>query len=236
MKTRSDSKLLAAALAALLCLAARAQQPGRPCLNPPLHAGPPKAEHAATNRAFQGISSMAVSPGGRLWVVCYAGVTPAEDKNNYAVLATSGDDGKTWEDALVIDPDGPGPVRAFDPELWLAPDGRLRVFWAQAVNHDGTESGTWMMETDAPDSARPAWSAPRRLADGVMMCKPLALSSGEWALPVSTWRKTDHSAKMVVSADQGREWSVRGACHVPEEARNYDEHMLVERRDGTLWM
>ena len=72
-----------------------------------------------------------MAPGGRLWANWYAGVTPAEDHNNYVVLSTSGDGGATWKEVLVIDPDGGGPVRSFDPELWVSPDGRLFVFWAQ---------------------------------------------------------------------------------------------------------
>ena len=47
-------------------------------LQPPRHVGKPKTEHAVTNRAFQGIPSMAVAPGGRLWANWYAGVTPGE--------------------------------------------------------------------------------------------------------------------------------------------------------------
>src|SRR2546423_983564 len=46
-----------------------------PFLSAPEHVGPPKPVHAATNRAFQGIPSMAVAPGGRLWAIWYAGVT-----------------------------------------------------------------------------------------------------------------------------------------------------------------
>ena len=92
------------------------------------------------------------------------------------------------------------------------------------------------LTADEPDLAQPKWSAPRRLTDGVMMCKPVALSSGEWVLPVSTWKLTDASARMVVSTDRGATWSVRGAAHVPAELRDHDEHMIVERRDGSLWM
>lgn len=69
-----------------------------------------------------------------------------------------------------------------------------------------------------------------------MMCKPLILSSGEWALPVSTWRETDNSAKIVVSGDRGASWQVRGGCSVPPSLRSYDEHMLIEKKDGRLWM
>lgn len=202
----------------------------------PQHVGLPRAEHAVTNRAFQGIPSLAVAPRGRLWANWYAGVTPGEDHNNYVVVSTSGDGGATWREVLVIDPDGGGPVRAFDPELWLAPDGRLFVFWAQAAGHDGSVAGVWCVTTNTPDAATPRWSAPRRLTDGIMMCKPVVLSTGEWVLPVSTWRLTDHSARMIVSTDRGQTWALRGAAHVPVAARQFDEHMLVERRDDSLWI
>ncbi len=212
-------------------------------LAPPAHVGPPLALHATTNRAFQGIPSLAVAREGRLWATWYAGVTPNEDRNNYVVVSTSGDGGSTWREVLVIDPDAGGPVRAFDPELWLAPDGRLFVFWAQGVGDNdearvsaALKGGVWCVTTDTPDLAQPRWSAPRRLTDGVMMCKPLALSTGEWVLPASTWRLDEQSARMVVSTDRGETWLLRGACHVPAADRGHDEHMFIERRDGSLWL
>lgn len=208
-----------------------------PFLAAPQHVGPPRLpDHAVTNRAFQGIPSLAIAPGGRIWANWYAGVTPGEDDNNYVVVSTSGDDGATWTETVVIDPDGSGPVRTFDPELWIAPNGWLYVFWAQTAKHDGTVAGVWCIHTDTPDSWQPKWSTPRRLTDGIMMCKPTVLSTGEWVLPASTWRKTDSSAKVVVSTDQGETWTVRGACNVPADVRAFDEHMITERTDGSLWM
>ena len=103
---------------------------------PPQYVGPPTALHAATNRAFTGIPSMAVSPRGRLWATWYAGLTPGEDHNNYVVLSTSGNNGRTWKEVLVVDPDEGGPRRAFDPEVWVAPDGKLRWTWADRVGGD----------------------------------------------------------------------------------------------------
>ena len=206
-------------------------------LQPPRHVGPPQPEQAATNRAFSGIPSIAVAPGGRLWATWYAGVTPDEDRNNYVVLSTSGDGGATWQEVLTVDPDGGGQVRAFDPELWMSPDGRLFFFWAQMEKgRRDTEHGVWCIETAAPDTARPAWSQPRRIGDGVMMCKPIVLSSGEWVLPISRWKDHDESAQCVVSADAGKTWTRRGACHVPADVRQFDEHMFVERKDGSLWV
>jgi len=213
-----------------------AREDPRPYLQPPRFIGPPDEEHALESRRFQGVPSLAVGPEGRLWATWYAGKTPAEDQNNYVVVATSGDGGETWTETTIIDPDGEGPVRAFDPQLWLDPRGRLWSFWAQTVGHDGTVAGVWAVIHENPDEGIPDWSSARRLTDGVMMGKPTVLSSGEWVLPVSTWRETDHSARAVVSTDEGRTWSLRGACHVPREVRSFDEQMIVERKDRSLWM
>ena len=202
----------------------------------PEYVGAPLPCHAIASRAHVGISSMAVAPNGRLWVTWYAGITPNEDENNYVVLSTSGDGGKTWKELLVVDPDAAGPRRTFDPELWIAPDGKLRWIWTDRVmpfNNVATDA-LWMMTLDDPTSEATAWHPPVHIAKGVMMCKPIVLSTGEWALPVSTWY-SEASAKMVVSEDGGKTFTVRGGATMPKEDRLFDEHMFVERKDGSIW-
>lgn len=138
------------------------------------------------------------------------------------MVATSGDKGESWEEVLVIYPIH-DQVRAYDPEIWVDPDVKLWVFWVQdthiggtwALVTEGTSAGVWALTTTESDNKYPVWSEPRRLADGVMMCKSLVLSDGEWLLPVSIWEMTDGSAQMVVSNDRGNTWHVRGA--VPED-------------------
>jgi predicted neuraminidase len=69
-----------------------------------------------------------------------------------------------------------------------------------------------------------------------MMNKPTLLSTGEWLLPVAEWRR-EGSACVYCSDDRGITWALRGKATVPqEEDRNCDEHMVVELRDGRLWM
>ncbi len=235
MKMPLRALLATLTLSMLLAISGLCAEPASSA--PPQRVAPPLPEHAVTNRAFQGIPSMAVAPGGRLWANWYAGVTPGEDHNNYVVLSTSGDGGSTWEEILVIDPDGAGTVRSFDPELWVSPDGRLFVFWAQMDRgRRDAQLGVWYIETRQPDEEQPKWTQPRRIGDGVMMCKPLTLSTGEWVLPISKWREHDNSAQMIVSTDQAKTWALRGACNVPVKDRQFDEHMFIERRDGSLWL
>lgn len=214
--------------------------------------GMPNEERAVTNRGLTMVSSMAVANCGRLWVTWYAGPTPREDENNYLVLATSGDDGETWDEVLVVDPDEYGePLRIFDSQVWIDPKGRLWLLWAQSITH-GINAHTWAMITDTPDVKNPQWSNPRIIAPGVMMNKPTVLQSGCWLFPISDWtgRIVDDgnnitwapssderaTAQVWVSTNKGESFYLRGAALVPVEERTFDEHMFVERNDNSLWM
>ena len=198
---------------------------------------------AREERRFQGIPGIERSPGGLLWASWYAGGPdqPGEGPGNFVVLSTSADDGATWKEALIIHPPSPQ-MRVFDQCLWLDPQGRLWLFWAQSYDcHDGRH-GVWCAIADHPDDPATGWSTPRRICDGVMMNKPIVLSSGCWLLPVSVWRLGkrlyDLSAisgpGVVASSDQGETWNLLGRTY-PENP-SFDEHMVVERKDGSLWM
>ena len=143
----------------------------------------PGPEYADGERLFQGIASLERSPGGRLWATWVAG-GQGESPLNYVMLANSADDGNTWSRPVMVI-DAPGRVRADAPGLWLDPAGRLWLFWGQSHTlHDGVW-GVWTITTENPDDEQPTWSAPRRLAGGVMINKPLVRSNGEWLFPIA---------------------------------------------------
>jgi hypothetical protein len=216
----------------------------------------PGPEYGDATRKFQGIPGVERTRKGRLWATWYAG-GEGEGPYNYVVLVTSGDDGRTWSGPkLVIDPKWL--VRAYDPCLWIDPRGRLWLFWAQAVGHWDGRGGVWAIMTENPEEENPRWSAPRRIANGVMMNKPTVVR-GQWLLPIGGWKnrppnleryKVDWSphtiaslthdigaekgSNVFVSSDQGATFRFLGQAQVPET--QFDEHMIVERRDRSLWM
>jgi len=254
MNKRNVCSLTLAALSCLVALCrADAAAPGEgedPALQPPPVNTAPGPEYGDDTRIFQGIPGIERAENGRLWALWYAGGAdePGEGPGNYVVLVTSGDDGGTWSaPKLVVDP--PGPVRAYDPCLWHDPQGRLWLFWAQSYQWWDGRSGVWAIVTENSDDENPRWSAPRRLSDGIMMNKPTVLSSGEWLLPASVWQRAANAnvpqafqhdlgdrngANVMVSTDHGTTWTYRGQGLVPN--RVFDEHMIVERGDGSLWM
>ena len=193
----------------------------------------PGAAYADDRRMHQGIPTIERARNGRLWAAWYGGGIN-EDQHNYVMVATSGDDGRSWSPLkLVIDPDGSGPVRAFDPCLWHDPQGRLWLFWSQK---DGVSMHNFAILTENSSEEDPAWSPPRHLSVGVMLNKPTVLSSGEWLMPTCLWRD-ERSSRVLRSTDQGATFVEFGSATIPKyEDRNGDENMIVERGDGSLWM
>lgn len=206
----------------------------------------PGPEYSGSSRVFQGIPGIERSRGGRLWATWYGG-GDTEGPDNYVMLVTSENDGASWSDLkLVIDPEGQ--VRAFDPCLWTDPTGKLWLFWAQAFHFWDGRGGVWAITADDANVENPVWSSPRRLADGVMMNKPATLKNATWLLPAAVWNiplkgggpefEWDMGdmigSNVIASTDQGEQWFILGQALIPGVA--CDEHMIIERADGSLWM
>jgi len=114
--------------------------------------------------------------------------------------------------------------REFDPCLWSDPTGTLWLFWSQCNDgkHFDGRAGVWETHTANPDAENPAWSAPRRIANGIMMNKPTVLSSGRWLLPTTVW------------SGVGREWHRELD---PERFSNVlagDDQVVAYRRDAEI--
>lgn len=228
----------------------------------PVPVTPVAEKHAECNRTHQGIPSLARSRGGRLFAVWYAG-GHGECRDNYVIMTISDDQGKSWRECYVVDPPTLE-VRAFDSTLWVDPQGRLWWFWSQGC---GCPDGEWIVQDgihgvfcascDNPDAedGMLKWSAPRRIANGVMMNKPIVLQDGTWALPVSLWDDensawfnggikvsfhqslgVESGCMMVTSTDNGESFKVRGMVkmnHIPGGSEG-DEHNFIQHPDGVI--
>jgi len=189
------------------------------------------------------------TPKGRLWACWVAG---GDSPKAFFVLATSDDDGETWsKPRLVVDAHSknlPMDRSVLVGNLWTDPRGRLWLIFDQSMDMFDGRAGVWAAVCENPDAEQPAWSAPRRIWHGVTLNKPTVLSTGEWMLPISLdqrpgfgpfkglFKELDplRGANVFVSTDQGVTWQRRGAAVFPNP--DWHEHMIVERKDGTLWM
>ena len=192
-------------------------------------------------RKWQGVPSITYTGSGQFWISFYSGGND-EGVGNFVLLKRSVDNGQTWSGPVAaVDPGGN--TRAFDPCLWTDPQGRLWLFWAQSYGGFDGRAGVWASFcTDHLKQAK-NWSYPVRIGDGVMMNKPIVRTNGEWLLPIALWERFRSGfnpnqpfalSNVYASADCGQTFARRGGAAIPK--RYYDETVLVEKKDGTIWM
>jgi len=180
----------------------------------------------------QGVAGIECTSKGRLWVVYGRDV---ESTRNFQVVRSSDDNATSWSEVrlMILPREG---TRAMSASIWIDPRGRLWLFWGQCGGQQDGRFGVWTIVCDDPDAAEPKWSAPRRIGDGILLNKPTVLARGDWLLTSSVW-KADNSIKVYVSTDQGMTFQLRGTANIEDaKTRGPDEPMIVERKDGSLWM
>ena len=202
----------------------------------------PGKEFFKEARQWQGVPGIERTASGRLWATWFSGGKTEPTVENYIILATSDDDGISWDDPVaVVAPEGDD--RAFDPVLWLDPEGRLWWFWAQNKGESDGIYGVWGTFLENPDTEEMRWSVPRRLCNGVMKNRPTVTTNGTWLLPAAIWickepfleeMADERFSNVVASNDNGLTFSLIGRADIPD--RTHDEHYIVERKDGSLWM
>jgi len=218
-------------------------------------------DHAKIGRGSQGVCTIERTRKGRLWAAWYAATskTGVESPLSYVVLATSGDDGTSWTEKLVLQ--APRLCHTYDPCLWIDPAGKLWFFWAQSAGLQDGRMGVWCMTTEQVDVEMPVWTEPLRISNGVMLNKPTVLKSGAWLLAIGTFwdSKTmpnipfkdeeiapytvaglarnlgeERGTNVLASTDAGKTFERIGQVRIAGTA--VDEPMIVERRDGSLVM
>ena len=186
---------------------------------------------------------------GRIWSAWIGG---CDCPSAFLIAASSDDNGETWsKPRLVIDgrsPSLPIPRTVIIGNFWSDPLGKLWLFFDQTMNHFDGRSGLWATVCENPDAENPVWSKPKRIWHGSMLNKPVVLSTGEWLLPsyllqnkgfgvfTGIFPELDpyRGVNVLVSKDQGKSWQLLGIRSFPNP--DWHEAMIVEKKDGQLWM
>ena len=211
-----------------------------------IYVAPTEERFQDSYRRWQGIPSIEVSPKGRIFVNFYTG-QDAEVGGNIMVLCVSDDHGESFRSCATVVEHPDQRCRIYDPNLWFDPLGRLWMSYTQAKGFNDGRSGVWITICEDADAETLVWSEPRRIANGIMMNKPLVTSDGSWLFPCAIWRdgsgsvpdelhglENEQFSNVYASTDQGKTITLRGRADVPD--RGFDEHMIVEKKDGRLWM
>jgi len=194
-------------------------------------------------RVWQGIPGIERTKNGRIFLCFYSGGTK-EGVGNYAVIVKS-ENGKDFgEPVAAVKKEGD--FRCFDPVLWTDPLGRLWFIWNVMPGEE-----VWAVLCDDPDAEELTWGKEFYIGRGVMLNKPTVLTSGEWLFPIAIWkpdvtrtltnlralgiREDDVPGSYVYkTSDNGKSFERLGYADVND--RSFDEHMVLEKKNGALMM
>lgn len=188
-------------------------------------------------RLWQGVASVEVTKSGRIFATWYSG-SRGERIGNFSFVVKSDDGGKTFSKPLVaayLDEH-----RCFDPCLWIDPLDRLWFTWNIMPNDSAYAS-----ICANPDADELQWSDSFKIGEDIIMNKPTVLSTGEWLFPVAVWLRDMRQiygipfdknkipgAYVYKTVDNGLTFERLGGADMP--VRDFDEHMIIEKKDGVL--
>ena len=200
--------------------------------------------YTPASRNWQGCPVVTITAGpngNRMWAAWFTGGETELATGNMAVLLYSDDNGATWVDPAVaiVHPDTAAQVTK--PQLWTMADGRLWVSWSQHTGTGGFDGkmGTWAAICENPGAPidELVWSEPVRLFDGRGNGKITILNQGtaqeEWLTTAFDWIDRCYSS-VYSSTDKGATWTLKGKAEVT--GSTYNNAIIIERQDGSLWM
>jgi len=205
----------------------------------------PYHKHRIQLRVFQGCPQIEISEGGRLWATWFGSNVQAErapfHKDQFSVIATSGDDGKTWKEVYIFDPSELLGAGASDPLLWKDAQGNIRLVVHRNLDlkgQDEFESSAWEFTMLNPENEYTEWSAPRLLGNKNMsVMKPLVFPDGTILRSLDDFRlvgSPDKPRIRFLKEDvDGRPIFVSELP--PDPDASFAEQMPIIRRDGSLF-
>ena len=146
----------------------------------------PYHRHRINLRIFQGCPQVEISEGGRLWATWFGSNVQAErapyHEDQFSVISTSADGGKTWKEVFVFDPSELLGGGASDPMLWKDPKGNIRFIGLRNIDFKGKDefaTSAWEFTMLDPENEHTAWTAPRLLGNkNISVMKPLIFPDG----------------------------------------------------------
>lgn len=141
--------------------------------------------YAEESRRWQGLPTIAVTEGGRMWCAWQTGdsVEGPDGVDNYDVMYYSDDSGVTWSEEYMIWDVPDEKIRLTDPRLFTDQFGKL---WLILIR--GGLNGVYAMQILNPDCDNPEtelrFSSPVSWLKLPPAHRPTILSNGRWITPV----------------------------------------------------
>ena len=208
-------------------------------------------------RVFQGCPQIEIADNGRLWAAWIASnevaeraflhdangkmIKPSKDApshyGQFAVIATSSDGGKTWEELFAFDPREQLGATSSDILLWKDKLGKIRVVVVRNMYVNDGELGnttSWEFTMQKPENKNPEFSKPRLLGRyNMAVIKPLLFEDGSILRPGDLYWEfaCPDRAKFVKENSEGE---IEFVSHLHCPGISFAEQAVFQRKDSSL--
>ena len=205
----------------------------------------PYHRHRINLRIFQGCPQVEISEGGRLWATWFGSNVQAErapyHQDQFSVISTSADDGKSWKEVFVFDPSTLLGGGASDPMLWKDPKGNIRFIGLRNIDFNGRDefaSSAWEFTMLDPENEHTDWSTPRLLGNkNISVMKPLIFPDGTIMRSMDDFKLVGKPDKVRIRfLKEGVDGKPIFVSEFPvDNDAVFAEQMPIIRKDGTLF-
>lgn len=200
-----------------------------------------KETYAESDRMWQGLPTIAVTDGGRMWCAWQTGdsIEGSDGVNNYDVMYYSDDGGKTWNENFLIFDVSDDSVRLTDPRLFQDQFGKL---WLVLIR--GGLKGVFAIEIINPDCANPEselrFGTPKAWMKFPPAHRPTILKNGRWITPYEYNCAAQETLVCLPDDVKGvYNWvsitSTKAETAFPSQ-KKWGEAQIIELDDGRLMM
>lgn len=197
--------------------------------------------YAESDRKWQGLPTLALTDGGRMWCVWQTGdvIEGSEGVNNYDVMYYSDDGGKTWNKNFLIFDVSDESVRLTDPRLFRDQFGKL---WLILIR--GGLKGVFAIEITNPDCETPEsqlrFGTPKAWMKFPPAHRPTILKNGRWITPYEYNCADQETLICLPDNEKGiYNWvsitSTKAKTAFPTQ-KKWGEAQIIELNDGRLMM
>jgi hypothetical protein len=206
---------------------------------------PPYHKHRINLRVFQGCPQVEISDGGRLWATWFGSNVQAErapfHHDQFSVISTSADGGKTWKEVFVFDPSELLGGGASDPMLWKDSNGNVRFIGLRNIDFKGQDefaTSAWEFTMLDPENEYTAWSEPRLLGNkNISVMKPLVFPDGTILRSMDDFKLVGVRDKVRIRfLKEGVDGKPLFVSELPvDNDAVFAEQMPILRKDGSLF-
>ena len=202
--------------------------------------------YAENDQIFTAAPSMVATQNKRIFSQWHTGGAYEPVEENCTKFKYSDDLGKTWNDAFVLDSwidqviGGDKNNVGCDYTLGINDKNELFIYYVFRENTNGNQtcnSSTWVMKLVNPDADPSEWEFTEgKLAFPNVLLKNAfrKLSDGTYIL-AGQYCPDERYINVYKSYDQCDTWELIGRVYSPQ-CNSYDEPIIMERNDGSLWM